>query len=501
MDLRSYLTALRKHLVIIMLAAVLGIAAAGALYARTPPQYASTVSFYISTPLPDGSNAQSAGQFAQSRVNSYILLLTSDELARRVILSSRVDLTPREVATRIAADSSVGTVFIKVRVTDGDPDRAVAIARGLTRAFPAMVDELDNEGRKTAVVVINTVSGPTVPTFPVAPNLRLMLAIGLAAGLLLGVLYAVARELLDTSIRTPESAQHVTKAPVLGVIPLDSGTRRTPLALTEPGASSRAEAYRKLRTNIRFLGATEAAKVVLVTSAVAGEGKTVTALNLALTLVEMGERVLFIDADLRRPRAAEYLDVSGQVGLTNVLAGEVAVDDALQPWGADGLTFLAAGSLPPNPSELLGSHQMRQLVANLQKRYDHIVLDTPPVLPVTDAVVASAHADIVVMVIRAGKTTRAQVHIAVDALRSGSATLAGPVLNAHRDVAGEKRYAAYYPSDRSEWTPVDPSSQVSPIREDAASSSVAGRSSEPPAKPQPPAKIAAPSKSKNRSAS
>lgn len=456
MDLRSYLGALRKHVIVIVLAAILGAAGGFLVYTRTPPVYASNLSFYVSTPLPDGSNAQSAGQFAQSRVNSYVLLLTSDELARRVITISRVDLTPREVTDRITADSSVGTVLIKVRVTDGDAKRAVAIAQALTKAFPQMVDELDNGGRRTAVVVINTVSGPTTPTFPVEPNRRLMLLIGFAAGLAVGLLYAVAREFLDTSIRTPEVAQTVTKAPVLGVIPMDSGTKRAPLALTDASSSARAEAYRKLRTNIRFLGATEAAKVVLVTSALAGEGKSVTALNLALTLVEMGENVLFIDADLRRPRAAEYLDVSGQVGLTNVLAAEVDIDDALQPWGAENFTFLAAGSLPPNPSELLGSHQMRQLMTSLRERYDHIIIDTPPVLPVTDAVVASAVGDIVVLVIRAGKTTRAQVHIAVDALRSGSATLAGPVLNAHRDTSSENRYSAYYPSERKDWEGVRP---------------------------------------------
>lgn len=456
-DLRSYLGALRKHALIIVLIGLLGAALGFAYFAQSTRQYASTVTFYVSTPLPDGSNAQSSGQFAQSRVNSYIELLTSDELGRSVLTNSGVNLTPRQVASRITADSTVGTVLIEVTVTDTDPARAQALATGLTRAFPEMVNQLDNAGRKTALVVINTVSGPTASAGPVAPNLRLILLVGLAAGLALGVLYAVGREISDTSIRNAESAQRVAKVPVLGVIPLDANARKFPLALTSASgpASSRAEAYRKLRTNIRFLGATEATKVIIVTSAVAGEGKSVTALNVALTLVEMGERVLFIDADLRRPRSDEYLDVSGEVGLSNVLAGDLPIDDALQPWGTEGLTFLAAGSHPPNPSELLGSHQMRLLVEAARLDYDRIVIDTPPVLPVTDAVVASSYADIVILVIRAGHTTRAQAHTAVEALHAGSARFAGTVLNAYRPDATEKRVGTYYPVQRPDWSPSD----------------------------------------------
>ncbi len=447
MDLRTYVQVLRKSLVWIVAASVAGLVAGFLAYGATPPTYASVTQFYVSTPLPEGANAQSAGQFAQARVSSYIRLLTSEELARRIISTANLDLTPTEVVSRINAEGDANTVIITATVTDHDPQLALRISKGLATSFGPMVDDLDNSGRQTEVVVINIVSGPTLLPAAVSPSLRLNLLIGLAAGLGLSLIGVLLRELLDVTIRSAAVAQSVAQAPMLGAIPFDAAARRAPLLVGEETMSPRGEAFRKLRTNLRFVDATRPAKVILVTSSLPGEGKSAVSANLALSLVETEERVLVIDADLRKPQLSSSFDIEGAIGLSNVLAGQVEPEDAIHAWGDEGLSVLPSGSVPPNPSELLGSARMKDLIARLSDEYDHIIIDSPPVVPVADAAVASSHVDAVLVVIRYGKTARSVVTHALSALRAVRAPVVGVVLNMTRATKGTDSYyghAHYY---------------------------------------------------------
>jgi capsular exopolysaccharide synthesis family protein len=173
------------------------------------------------------------------------------------------------------------------------------------------------------------------------------------------------------------------------------------------------------------------AKVLAVTSAVADEGKSTTAVNLAAAFAEIGSRVLLIEGDLRRPRIAHFLGIEGAAGLSNVLAGQVEFDDVVQRWGDRSLFVLPSGALPPNPSELLGSAAMSALIAEQRRRFDMIVIDTPPLLPVTDAAVVAVKVDGTIMVVRSGGTTGAEVTRAVAALRTVDARLLGCVLTMH----------------------------------------------------------------------
>jgi capsular exopolysaccharide synthesis family protein len=184
-----------------------------------------------------------------------------------------------------------------------------------------------------------------------------------------------------------------------------------------------------LRTNLQFLNVGRPVQVLVVTSSMPEEGKSTTAINLAVAFSDFGRRVLLIEGDLRRPRIASYLGLEGAVGLTNVLAGEVGLVDVLQPWGRGGMTVIPSGTLPPNPSELLGSPAMSELVAHLRKSYDIIIIDAPPLLPVTDAAVASSLADGVVVVVRYAKTKRNQVAQSMRSLQAVEARVLGTVLN------------------------------------------------------------------------
>jgi succinoglycan biosynthesis transport protein ExoP len=433
MDLRSYLRAIRKGWVLILIGVLLGVGLGFAMIARATPIYASHMTFYVSirsTTANTTTTALSTDQFAQQRANSYAKLLSSQRLGQMVAANnSSLGLNAGGVASKVSGTAELNTVLIYATVRDTLPERAYAIMHAVGTEFPVMIDQLDNT-LKGNDVKLQVVSGPTKPTVPISPRKTLDLALGLFAGILLGLLAAVLREVMDTSIRTTEALQAVTAgAPVLGTVPFDAGARRAPLVVGAQGRSVRAEAYRQLRTNLQFIDIANRADVIVVTSARAGEGKSTTSANLALVVAESNRRVLLLEADLRRPRITEYLGMERSVGLTNVLAGQVALDDALQVWGERGLVVLPSGSLPPNPSELLGSESMARVIQQLRDRFDTIIIDTPPLLPVTDAAVAARLADGVLLVVRHGKTTRAQVTNAARLLEPVGARLIGTVLN------------------------------------------------------------------------
>jgi succinoglycan biosynthesis transport protein ExoP len=194
--------------------------------------------------------------------------------------------------------------------------------------------------------------------------------------------------------------------------------------------SPRAEAFRQLRTNLQFVEVTDNGRTFVVTSSVPGEGKSTTSANLAITLAEAGSKVLLIDGDLRRPKVAEYMGIEGAVGLTDHLIGHAELDDVVQPWGGGNLEVLPAGQVPPNPSELLGSKAMIKLLADLDKKYDTVIIDAPPLLPVTDAaILAKLVSGGAIMVIGSDKITKNQLGAAITNLDTVGGRLVGIIMN------------------------------------------------------------------------
>lgn len=465
MDLRAYLRAIRKSWWLVLLIGVLGAGVGVLVNFRATPVYAARVTFYISTPSSNAAtNPLSSGQFAEQRTNSYVQLLSSDELARLVVSRGNLPLTPEEVVAKISAQSQLNTVLVTATVKDTSAPRALAIARTVGDTFPGMVDGLDNRGTKTSTVALSVTSGPTLDSAPVSPRKKLNIALGLIAGVVLGLIAAVMRELLDTTVRSVETLKGASGNAVVGTISFDAAARKSPLIVGDQVRSVRAEAFRHIRTNLQFADVDHPPRVIVVTSSVAAEGKSTTAANLALVFAETTAKVLLIEADLRRPRVTQYLGIERAVGLTNVLAGQVEVEDVLQTWGS-GLTVLPSGSIPPNPSELLGTQNMIDLVDGLRPRFDMIIIDTPPLLPVTDAAVVAAVADGVVVVVRYGKTTRVQLSNAIRSLESVDARVLGCVLNMRparlSSAQGGYDGYGYYKDDQSagpavDWTPGRP---------------------------------------------
>ena len=429
MELRGYLDALRVRWWLVAGLTALGAVVGLTAFLLTPPVYASTVTFYVSVPPTAGGSSATATQYAQAKVSSYVTLVASEEAARRVIADQRLDSSPSSVASSVTASAQLNTTVLTATVRSGSRDFAVAVARGLADTFGPLVDQLDNAGRPEQVIAVTVVSGPTSASAPVSPDLARHLGLGLLAGLVLGALLAVLRDLLDTTVRSSAAAAEVVGVPTLAVVDEDDDADR------------RAESVRQLRTSLAFLrtAAGPRAAVVVVTSALAGEGKTTTALDLARSLAGTGERVLLVEADLRRPGLAAALGLEGGPGLSDVLGGQAEIASALRPGGVDGLQVLPAGSVPPNPSELLGSPRTADLVATLRTRFDTVLLDAPPVLPVTDAVVSAAAADGVLLLVRWGRTSRAEVAEAVAMLERGGVTVLGGVLTRRRLTRAQRR--------------------------------------------------------------
>nr|WP_275889419.1 CpsD/CapB family tyrosine-protein kinase [Nakamurella flavida] len=351
-------------------------------------------------------------------------------------------MTRAQVQRSIAASADLNTVLLSATVTDTSDTRSLQIAGAVAAQLGALVDDLDNSGSADAPnVQLNVISGPTLNPTPVSPRPTLNIGLGLLVGLAAGLALAILRQVLDTTVRSPQVLRALTKAPVLGVISFDRGARKSPLISDSSARSLRAESFRQLRTNLQFVDVQQPVRVLVVTSSLAGEGKSSTAVNLAMTFSDSGQRVLLIEADLRRPRVADYMGLERSVGLTNVLLGQVSIDDVLQPWGRGGLTVLPSGTIPPNPSELLGSPSMAELLDSLAATFDMIVIDTPPLLPVTDAAVAATRSDGAVLVVRHGKTSRNDIATALRSLDAVGARFLGTILTM-APTRGADRYGS-----------------------------------------------------------
>jgi capsular exopolysaccharide synthesis family protein len=291
------------------------------------------------------------------------------------------------------------------------------------------------------------VDAARVPTSPSGPNILRNLAFALALGLSTGIGLAFLLESMDNTVRTPEQAQTISLLPSLGMIPLGSrstremrGSAKLALASSKEAVelvtksrprSQMAESYRALRTSLLLTFPGGPPKVILITSALPEEGKTTTSVNSAIVLAQKGTRVLLIDADLRRPSIHKTLGMGPTLGLSNVLTGTANLQQAIIPSTIlPDLFLLPAGTPPPNPAELLASTKMKNVLEELRKHYDHIVIDSPPTLSVTDAVVMSTAADAVVLVIRSGHTTKPALRRARDILLQVNARVCGVLVNA-----------------------------------------------------------------------
>jgi polysaccharide biosynthesis transport protein len=291
----------------------------------------------------------------------------------------------------------------------------------------------------------------------------------------------VLHEVLDTRVRTEQDVRSLTDSSVLGVIAFDQDFSQHPVILRDEPLAAPSEAVRRIRTNLQFIDVASRPMSIVISSSVPGEGKSTLAINLAVSLADTGARVILVDADLRRPSIADHIGMEGNVGLTTVLIGRADVEDVVQPLGTSTLDILPAGQIPPNPSELLGSQAMAELLDRLVAAYDMVLLDSSPLLPVTDAAVLSKLAGGVLVVVDANQIHRRHLQETLNSLKTAGAHVFGVVMNkVNRRVGGTYSYESGYtaiadnPSSGSDgqsersssWNRDQPAEVVRPVPED-----------------------------------
>lgn len=430
MTLRDFLKLTRRRLGTIIACTLLGAVAAAALLIMTPTRYSAQATAYVRVSVPKGADGAAesnsyfaASQLANQKVKAFVSVFTSQSVAESVIKELKLNTTPAELASSISASNAANSLTIVVTATGDSPEHARSIADAVVNQSSAQVKVLEGENSPVEVVMMTPASLSQISKTPSPVK---YLAIGILAGLAIGYLAAFGRQHFDTRLRTADDITEQFDAPVLAVLPQSKGIARTEGGSEEDFQS--AESLRKLRTNLRYANVDHQAKVILVTSPLQGDGKSSVAASLAKVMAVAGDDVVLVDTDLRRPSVAETFDLHGPLGLLQILIGSAKLENTLRPTTITGLTVLPAFDTPPNPSELLGSDRMADLIKDLSR--DRIViLDAPPVLPVTDAVVLSHLTDAVIVVASAGRTRTEQLDHAIFSIERGEGKIAGIVLN------------------------------------------------------------------------
>ena len=467
-DLQRLISALLKKSWLIALVAIV---CAAAMFLGTllfvSPTYQATVKFYVNnSSLSSFSEAAlssiTSADISASRglVKTYLVILDTRETLNDVIDYSGVDRTYKQLKGMISASQVESTEVFQVVVTSTDPAESEKIANAIAYILPNRINKII-EGT-SAVVVEKAV----IPSAPSGPSYSKNTVMGFAFGFVLMCAIIVIKELLDITVCSEDDIARSCKKPVLAAVPdMEASSKggyyygygKKPSTKDSKNVElvggnisfSAAEAYKLLRTKLQFSFVDdEKCHVVGVSSALSGEGKTLTSVNLAYSLSQLGHRVLLIDCDMRRPTLAEKLPIHKTPGLSDYLTGQSAADTLIQLCGIkrdeNAFHAISAGRTPPNPMELLSSHKMERMLAPLRENYDYIILDLPPVGEVGDALAASKLTNGMLVVVRQNYCDRLSLNSAVRQFEFMDAKILGVVFNCTTENAGSYGYKKYY---------------------------------------------------------
>lgn len=472
MTIRSYLQVLRKRWRLMLTFIVLGGIGGLAISFASPVTYGANATSFVAIQRSsdDSTSIYQTSQFAMQRVKSYTSVVDSPAVLQPVIDELKLGGTVADLRKRVSADNPTDTVLIDVSAQAPTANQAADIANAVSINLGKEIERLESprSGNGVSPVKVSVSVPASPPAAPMAPRKTVNLVLGLLLGLALGVVACVIRDSQDTTVRG-EDIEELTGRMPLGVVGYNPDFADTPLVVLESGPST--EAFRTIRTNLQFTDVDHPPRCIVVTSAVASEGKTTVACNLALTLAPSGS-VCLVEADMRRPKVTDYLGLDGTIGLSNLLAGQYELDDVLVSWRRGALMVLPAGTAPPDPSQLLASNTMTSLLERLTERFDYVIFDAPPVLPVSDAVILASATDGVLFVSRFGSTKRDRVERALEQLATVRSRLIGTVLTfvpvrSHRQLRGHDYNYSYVATNAS-------AEQPSPVPVPSASGDPAG---------------------------
>lgn len=443
-DLPMLLTALRKLWWVVVIGGVLGAVGSFGLASLQTPLYTATSSLHIS--IGQGGSATDLNQgssYTQSQMLSYAQLVKGSLVLQPVIDELDLETTPSALSHSISVSIPRDTSTMTIAATAADPQQAADIAAATSER---LIDVLYEEGPRaedgSPSVTVAIYDEAVQPRYQSSPDRDRDALLGGVIGGMVGIALALFIGLLDTRIRNEAILVEAGGDPVLGAVskapllhPRAFGVALEPLSRT-------AEDFHRIRSALTYVNVSSRVRVLLVTAAMSGEGKSTVSANLAMTLAGLRHSVLLIDADLRRPRVHLHAGIDGSVGLTSVLLEQVPLEVATHPVSGTTLDVLPAGEIPPNPAEMLTSPRMEELIATVSGKYDYVIIDTPPTLSVADANLLAPIVDGVLLVVDATKTRRAALAESMKSLELGGARILGTVLNRARPARRRDRYYA-----------------------------------------------------------
>lgn len=441
MQFRDFLAILRSRWITIVLAILVVLGAATAATLSITPMYTASARVFFSAEAPSDDDGRTGGTYVitTSDLSTYLEVLNSPMVMDPI----REDLGLQGVPFRVSAEIPGGTPILRITAVAPNPEQAAAVANAVGPQLASVAGRfsvlLASSGQDVETTAITPATPPSSPSSPDVPR---NLALGLLTGLVVGVGLALVRHGLDTKVRRESDVKALSDRPVLAHVPYDKASREQPLVMENDPHGLHAESVRRLRTNLLFVDVTTRKHSFVVTSALPSEGKTTTTINLAMAMADAGARVLLVDADLRNPSVARTMGLEGAAGLTTILLGRATVDDVVQQWRGTTLSVLPAGQVPPNPSELIASAAMEALFAELAQRYDFILIDSPPVVPVIDAVLLNRLTGGTLMVVALERTTKKHLASALKSLATVDVKVAGFALNMV-PTRGESSYYGY----------------------------------------------------------
>ena len=461
-DLQRLLaTLLNKSWLIILVSVMMAVVILLATVFLVTPQYESSAMFYVNNnafSVGDASFSLSSGDLSTSRnlVESYIVILNTRETVNDVIDYAGVSRNYEQLTEMIQAGAVNETEIFEVVVTSPDPVEAEKIASAIAYILPKRISSII-EGTSAKVA-----DAAVVPVKPSSPSYTNNTIIGFLLGFVLAVGTIVMQEIFDVSVREDEDIAQTCRHPILASVPdmqvqgkggydrkkAAAQPRKTALMGSNMSFAA-SEAYKLLRTKLQFSFAGDnSCRVIGLSSALSGEGKSLTSINLAYSLSQLDKKVILVDCDMRRPTLAEKLNIRKKPGLSSHLTGQCSLEELVQYCGIPGdeqaFHVIAAGQNPPNPVELLSSEKMTATLDALRQRYDYVILDLPPVGEVTDAMAVAKVVDGMLLVVRQNYCNRIALGDAVQQFDFIGTKMLGVVFNCTSEGSGKGYYKKGY---------------------------------------------------------
>ncbi|MDR2896209.1 MAG: polysaccharide biosynthesis tyrosine autokinase [Propionibacteriaceae bacterium] len=442
-EFRDYLAVIRKYIISIIIITILGVAGGAAYALLTPPTYTASASVYLFVSGGGSTSDMVQGTtYATNQARSFAEIAATPKVLDPVISRLDLDETAASLADSVTTSIPTNTSLIDISAKSGDAKQAADIAQAVAESLVDQIEAISGTAADAKALFEGTIVTPAqVPTAPSSPKLLQSLALGAVAGLVIGFGQALLRKAMDIRFHNSDDLMAATDYPILSTVPLDLALQRNPLMMLTAPSSVTGERYRQLSTNLRFFFIdSDKPKTFAITSSVESEGKTVTSINTAYALAEGGDRVLLIDSDLRRPKVANYLALEESVGLATVLLDHVPLYNVVQSLGKGAPDVLATGTVMMNPAGLIGSRRMQQLIEQVSREYDVVVIDTAPVLPVADTLALLPFVSATLVVVSADQVTAPQLAQTIESIERTGSTNIGMVLNREKRKASSSYY-------------------------------------------------------------